>query len=226
VLLILTPKSLTRVILETVGYVEDWLNVQLYHTLFYFVILVNRGSIKEQVDPFVTNTSTDAVKHFNERLMGERVICLMLSKHPVTFAYSHTYGLTWLVLCPILYKQVIVWIRPCSLLKVSRFEYALVQENKVPSTFNNVVEPLVESFSFVLELFYSLLSLSRDVADLNLLWPQACALHHLKHSAWLNTPVGILAVEHYTALFDTENSPQSLVRLASDKLYLLISYVS
>ena len=118
-LLVLTPKSFAWVVLECVANVKHWLNVQLKHTFLNFRIPMNRSTVQEKVNTFLTYCTADAVEHFDKRFMGERVISLVLGKYTVTATDSLTDRLARLILGPILNEQVIVRNRPGFFLKVS-----------------------------------------------------------------------------------------------------------
>ena len=105
---------------------------------------MNGSAIKEKVYALLTYCTADAVKHFYKRLMGERVISLVLGKHTMTATNSSTDCLAWLILGPIFNEQVIVRNRPCFFLKVSRFEDALIQENKVTTSLYDIMKSLVQ----------------------------------------------------------------------------------
>ena len=87
----------------------------------------------------------------------------------LTFANCHTDSLARLLLSSILHVQVLIGRRPSFSLKVSGLENALIEKDKMSSTLNDIVQPLVESYSLILKLLNPLLFLSWDVTDFDLL---------------------------------------------------------
>ena len=164
----------------------------------------------------------DAVEHLDKSLVGERVVCLMLGEHSAARANRNTDSLTWLLLSPILYKQVIVRLRPSFPLEVSRLEDALIKKHKVTTACYDVMQLLVKIYSLILELFDPLFLLRRDVTDLYFLQSEACLLHYLEHSTRLDTSFWILAMKHHTTLWDTKHCPQSKIVLIGNELNLII----
>ena len=130
---------------------------------------MNRSTIKKKVYALLTYCTADAVKHFDERFMGERVISLVLGKYTVAATNRLTDCLARLILGPVFNEQVIIRYRPSFFLKVSRLENALIQENKVTTALNDIVKFLIECICFVLELLHSLFFLSWNVTDFYLL---------------------------------------------------------
>ena len=121
-LLILTPKPFAWIVLERIANIEHWFYIQFTHTLLNFRVSMNRSSVEEKVNSFISHCTADGLKHFNERFMGERVVCLMHSKYTMTLANSNANCLTRLILSPVFYKQVVVRNRPSFSLKISRLK--------------------------------------------------------------------------------------------------------
>ena len=120
----------------------------------------------------------------------------------MAFANRHTDSLARLLLSSILHVQVLIGRRPSFSLEVSGLENALIEKDKMSSTLNDIVQPLVESYSLILKLLNPLLFLSWDVTDFDLLQPQSCLLHHLQHYTSLNPSASKLAVKQNTSVID------------------------